>query len=180
MNRLFSSLLLSLILILAIGDRVFAGDCASVPKFELRNLDGDLDSLEKHLGRQDKPLIILSFFQKLCQGCKEETKAVLEWQKTSLNGPKTDFIMIAVNETRQKGLEFLEDNDFSAYVLADPYGKTKKLFALTTLPRMIALNNEGKILKDYSPKELSEIRKLNQFSSELDALIARTQSDCRG
>jgi len=153
--------------------------CESAPGFELRNLDGEMDSLEAHLKLPGKDLILVSFFQKLCAGCRDETRDILGWLAEGGTGKRAEFIMVAVQESRQKALEFLEDNGFKAYVLADPYGRLTKPYELSLLPKLVAINSKGKLVRIFEPGELRKIRESGRFIPTLNELLASASKTCR-
>jgi peroxiredoxin len=153
--------------------------CQEAPRFELRNLEGEMDSLEAHLKKPGKELILISFFQKLCAGCREETRDILAWQAKDGPGKTTDFIMVSVQESRQRASEFLEENNFKAYVLADPYGRLTKPYSLTLLPKLVAVDSKGTLIRSFEPTELRKIRETKRFEETLNELHLKAKTGCR-
>lgn len=131
-----------------VNAEVKVGD--SAPTFFVRDINGNnfflSDSLENH-----QP-IILSFFATWCGPCRKEMP-ILDSLSTVF--PKTQFYLVNVSGLTQNGHTMkekpekvtllLESLHVELPVLMDKYGKVAEKYGVTTLPRLVIIDQQSKI-----------------------------------
>ena len=90
-----------------------------------------------------KKNLVVSFFATWCVPCAKEIPELTKISKQL--GDDFEFILVDVNEKRDKVKDHVSEKDITLQVVLDKYGKTFEKFGGETLPLLVVIDKEGKI-----------------------------------
>ena len=90
-----------------------------------------------------KKNLVVSFFATWCVPCAKEIPELTKISKEL--GDDFEFLLVDVNEKRDKVKEHVSDKGITLQVVLDKYGKTFEKFGGETLPLLIVIDKKGKI-----------------------------------
>ena len=133
----------TLILILSIcfpSDNVIkVGDQA--PPISLFKLESNKYFRSKEL--LGKKNLVVSFFATWCGPCAQEIPELIKISKEF--GDDFQFLLVDVNEKRDKVKKHIEDKGISLQVVLDKYGVVRKSFGGMDIPLLVVINKKGQI-----------------------------------
>ena len=88
-----------------------------------------------------KKNLVVSFFATWCVPCAKEIPELTKLSKQF--GDEFQFLLIDVNEKRDKVKEHVLNKGISLPVVLDKYGKTFEKFGGKTLPLLVVVNKDG-------------------------------------
>tara|TARA_B100000900_G_C20574716_1_gene714861 strand:- start:909 stop:1373 length:465 start_codon:yes stop_codon:yes gene_type:complete len=88
-----------------------------------------------------KKNLVVSFFATWCVPCAKEIPELTKLSKQF--GDEFQFLLVDVNEKRDKVKEHVLNKDISLPVVLDKYGKTFEKFGGKTLPLLVVVNKDG-------------------------------------
>lgn len=87
-----------------------------------------------------KNILVLSFFATWCGPCAKE---IPELHKLASKFDDVDFILVDVNEKKNKVIKHIETKGYTLPVILDKYGKAFESMMGSTLPLTIVINKKG-------------------------------------
>ena len=87
--------------------------------------------------------LIISFFATWCVPCKKEIPELIKLSKQFKED--FEFVLIDVNEKKEKVQKHVEDNNITLQVILDKYGRVFKSYGGETLPLLVVIDKQGKI-----------------------------------
>ncbi len=134
------------------------GDMA--PPFELTTFDGRKISLEQLRGRP----IVLNFWASWCVPCKAEAKDLQE-AYTLFKELGVEFVGIAVQDTREDAMKFIEEYGVTYPNGLDETGDIARDYKIYGIPKTFVIDREGRFIFMHTgsiTKEMlsNEIKKL--------------------
>ena len=140
------------------------GDTA--PTFYTKTLDNRSFFFSDSLERNKRP-IVLSFFATWCLPCRKEIPML---DTVRAKYPAIDFYLVNVSgltqgkkvlkEDPKLVLQMVESLGTSMPVLMDKYGNTAKKYDALILPRLVVIDNNGKIAYAHTGYEEGDEKKL--------------------
>jgi len=113
---------------------------STAPEFELVDLDDDIHTLKKYLG---KPVVI-NFWATWCPPCRKEMPSMNRAWKI-LKDQGVEMIAIDVGEEDVDVYSFIEDTPIDFQILLDPNSESLSAWNLTGLPTTYILNTDGTV-----------------------------------
>jgi len=140
---------------------VFAAESAApeltgkpAPIVVLKTLDGKDFYLRDYCGkirgprrRQERDVVVLSFFTSWCKNCKNEIP-VLQQLASEMAGLPVKFYLVNVGQPRDTVENYVFQNVTTLPVLMDQYEVASKKYKVKELPTLVMIDKEG-ILKEY-------------------------------
>lgn len=124
------------------------------PIVVLKTLDGKDFYLRDYCGkirgprhRQERDVVILSFFTSWCKGCKLEIP-VLQQLASEMAGLPVKFYLVNVGQPRDTVENYVFQNVTTLPVLMDQYEVASKKYKVKELPTLVMIDKDG-ILKEY-------------------------------
>jgi len=124
------------------------------PIVVLKTLDGSDFYLRDYCGqprgprqRQERNVVILSFFTSWCKNCKNEIP-LLQELSSELAQYGAKFYLVNVGESKDTVENYIFNNVISLPVLMDQYEVASKKYQVKELPTLVMIDKEG-ILKEY-------------------------------
>ena len=87
--------------------------------------------------------LIVSFFATWCVPCAKEIPELTKLSKQL--GDDFQFLLVDVNEKKDKVKEHISKKGITLQVVLDKYGKTFEKFGGTTLPLLVVIDKKGNI-----------------------------------
>ncbi len=117
------------------------------PDFTLMDLEGNEVTLATFGGQN----IILNFWATWCPFCVDEMP---DLQKIHEKYQEDNLIVLAVNvqESKDRVLRFLEDEDLDLPILLDTNGRTAAAYGANAIPLTVAINQEGEVVTGFRGK----------------------------
>ena len=155
----------SLLLILSIGfsadDAIKVGDKAS--PIILFKLDQNKYFRSKNfLGEKNQ---VFSFFATWCLPCAKEIPKLHELDEKF--GDEYQFILVDVNEKKDKVAKHVKNKKYTLQVILDRYGKVFEAFGGTALPLTVVINKKGVITYHHTGYEPGDELKLEKHLKTL-------------
>ncbi len=137
------------------ADNVDPGLCGTpAPIVVLKTLDGKDFYLRDYCGqprglrhRQERDVLVFSFFTSWCKNCKLEIP-VLQEMASELSSRGVKIFLINVGEARDTVENFVFQNVITLPVLMDQYEVASKKYRVKELPTLVMIDQVG-ILKEY-------------------------------
>ena len=148
--------ILASIFCLASGISIKIGDQA--PPISLFKLENNKYFRSKEL--LGKKNLVVSFFATWCVPCAKEIPELTKISKQL--GDDFEFILVDVNEKRDKVKDHVSEKDITLQVVLDKYGKTFEKFGGETLPLLVVIDKEGKITYHHTGYEQGDEIKLKE------------------
>jgi len=128
----------------------------SAPDFKYENLQGQLVSLKDFKGNY----VYIDIWATWCGPCIAEIPSLKKLEK-SFEGKKIKFVSISVDVSahKQKWADFVKNNNLGGVqLLADRDFNSEfiKTFGITTIPRFILIDPEGKIIDNNAKRPSDE------------------------
>lgn len=124
------------------------------PIVVLKTLDGKDFYLRDYCGqvrgprhRQEREVVVLSFFTSWCKNCKSEIP-VLQQLASEMAGLPVKFYLVNVGQPRDTVENYVFQNVTTLPVLMDQYEVASKKYKVKELPTLVMIDKEG-ILKEY-------------------------------
>ncbi len=124
------------------------------PVVVLKTLDGSDFYLRDYCGqprgprqRQERNLVVLSFFTSWCKNCKNEIP-LLQELASELSSQGAKFYLVNVGQPRDTVENYVFNNVITLPVLMDQYEVVSKKYQVKELPTLVMIDREG-IIKEY-------------------------------
>ena len=104
--------------------------------------------------------LVFSFFATWCLPCAKEIPKLHELDKRF--GDDFQFILIDVNEKKNKVAKYVKDKGYTLQVILDRYGKIFEAFGGTAMPLTVVVNKEGVITYHHTGYEPGDELKLEK------------------
>jgi len=144
-----------------------------VPQFNLKNLDGNLVSLDSLL--QIGPVVV-DFWATWCKYCDDELDLLNELYKEIGDSL---FTVVAISIDNPKAVSkirsIVKARRWKFPVLFDSDKKVKKRYKVIGLPTLFVINREGEIVwtrMGYHPSQKEELKKLL-----MDLILSKKEGD---
>ena len=128
------------------------------PRFTLRNLKGNHDSLEAYRGQ----VIILNFWATWCAPCRIEMPS-FEKLYRRYRSEGMSILAVSIDKDAEPQIKsFINENGFSFPVLLDTNGEVERLYPSMTVPFTFVIDRNGRIVarvdgaKNWESKETFE------------------------
>ena len=108
---------------------------------------------------------MVSFFATWCVPCAKEIPELTKISKQL--GDDFEFILVDVNEKRDKVKDHVSEKDITLQVVLDKYGKTFEKFGGETLPLLVVIDKEGKITYHHTGYKDGDEMKLKEHLKTL-------------
>jgi len=146
---------------------------SDAPTFSLPDMNSEYVFLRDFCGNQlrkpsinkEKKVVVLSFFSTTCVPCRKEIPQLIKLNET-YREKAVKIILIGVGETRDILAPYLTDNSISLPVLVDQYQVVAQKYAVTSLPRLVVIDKEGKVQKYKKGYDETE-----NFQGDMSALL---------
>ena len=112
---------------------------------------------EKHL--------VVSFFATWCVPCAKEIPKLHELDEKF--GDDYQFILVDVNEKKDKVAKHVKNKEYTLQVILDRYGKVFEAFGGTALPLTVVINKKGVITYHHTGYEPGDELKLEKHLKTL-------------
>ena len=109
--------------------------------------------------------LVFSFFATWCKPCAQEIPKLHELEKKL--GDEYKFILIDVNEKRDKVAKYAQDKGYTIQVILDRYGKIFEAFGGTAMPLTVVVNKKGIITYHHTGYETGDELKLEKHLKTL-------------
>jgi len=124
------------------------------PIVVLKTLDGKDFYLRDYCGkirgprhRQEREVVVLSFFTSWCKNCKNEIP-VLQQLASEMAGLPVKFYLVNVGQPRDTVENYVFQNVTTLPVLMDQYEVASKKYKVKELPTLVMIDQDG-ILREY-------------------------------
>jgi thiol-disulfide isomerase/thioredoxin len=124
------------------------------PVVVLKTMDGNDFYLRDYCGqprgprtRQEREVLVLSFFTSWCKNCKVEIP-VLQQLASELAGQPVKFYLVNVGEPPDTVESYVFNNVITLPVLMDRYEVASKKYKVKELPTLVMVDREG-IIREY-------------------------------
>ena len=175
MNRIVLFVLI-LLVILASAQNTELVAKKTAPNFYLKDLQGKSHFLNDYCGtkksaykKNEKNIVLLSFFATWCEPCRTEYK-ILEELAEEYQGKPVKFFLINVKEKKELVESYAEKNGIQLPILLDVYGVASKRYRITNLPRLFLITPEQTIAYDHTGFNAQEPLK-EKLTALIDALL---------
>lgn len=137
------------------------------PVFNLQDMNGNMYSLKDFKGK----VVYIDLWASWCGPCKDEMPSLKIIQEEYMDNDNFIIISIAVKDLtgREKRNEFIKENTLDWLQLEDHNDFIWNKYKVTSIPRFILIDKEGKILNFDAPRP-SEADKLRK---EIEKAIAK-------
>ena len=112
------------------------------PRFTLRNLKGNLEGLDYHLGK----VIIVNFWATWCTPCVKEMPSFENLYRRFRSKGLTILAVSLDKNSPSKVQEFVDKHKLSFPVLLDTDGGAEKLYPSFTIPFTYVVDKKGRIV----------------------------------
>jgi len=112
------------------------------PKFTLRNLKGNLDSLDNYKGQ----VVILNFWATWCAPCLVEMPSFEALYRRYRSQGLTVLAISIDKGNESKVQKFVEERGLSFPVLLDEKGEAERLYPSVTIPFTYVIGQQGRIV----------------------------------
>jgi thiol-disulfide isomerase/thioredoxin len=170
--RVFNKHFCFVVIFTILGVNQVKSECLPARDFQLRDQSGDLVSLQKIVKSSKNNIILISVFQTTCAPCINEIKYLLDLKQKNekLGLSNFDLVLIDSKEERSQTFDFLRKNNFKIdTVLNDPNGKLDSLYKISSIPKLIIVDNKANLLTTKDGRELYSLRE----SGELEKIIMK-------
>lgn len=138
-------------------------------------------SIDNIIKSSENKLILLSFFQTTCAPCISEIRELLKVQNEFKveNKHNFDLVLISSKEAEKQLVHsFLRRYEFTAKeVLLDPGGRLDPDYKFTSMPVLVIVNKERKVIEDLRGQVLSRIRDKLGFKELIEKHL--TTEECK-
>ena len=139
------------------------------PAFMLKTLDGQEFYLKDYCGkprgprtRQERNIVVLSFFNAECKYCKVEIPVLHDVAK-KYGDFGVRFFLADIKDSRDTVAAIVADRTYSLPVLLDEYEVVAKKYKIKALPVLVVIDREGRIAEyhtGYLPGYKQDLEKL--------------------
>ena len=144
------------ILLLIFSFQAFSEDLEKYNYF-VRDLDNNIVSIKKiFTQKMDNKVKALVFFQTTCLPCIAEHKLL---QEILTENEKKQIILMNLNETKRPIKKYLKKFGISFYTLIDMYGMSRKAFNIKTIPTILFLKKDFKVIEVWPKADLEKIKR---------------------
>lgn len=175
------TLLLLSVSALAAGDKpcLKVGDPA--PPIVLKNLDGGSTFyLRDYCGqartprtRQERDVVVLSFFTTWCENCKKEIPCLQE-MASRFAGDSVRFYLVNVGEARDTVEAYIFQRVISLPILHDEFSVTSQKYKANSLPTLVVIDKAGNIAEYHVGFQAGYEKELE---SRLNLLLGKTRPE---
>lgn len=166
---------------LAAGDKpgLKVGDPA--PPIVLKNLDGGSTFyLRDYCGqartprtRQERDVVVLSFFTTWCENCKKEIPCLQE-MASRFAGDSVRFYLVNVGEARDTVEAYIFQRVISLPILHDEFSVTSQKYKANSLPTLVVIDKAGNIAEYHVGFQAGYEKELE---SRLNLLLGKTRPE---
>lgn len=119
------------------------------PPFQLKNLDGELVSLEELKGN----IVYLDIWTTSCGPCIQEMPEIKKLQN-EFKDRDIKFVSIGVESPRERLVNILKNKEVGGIKLYDPEKDDEIMsdYAVTSFPRYVMIDREGKIIEHMAKR----------------------------
>ncbi|MDO9391041.1 MAG: redoxin domain-containing protein [bacterium] len=166
---------------LAAGDKpcLKVGDPA--PPIVLKNLDGGSTFyLRDYCGqartprtRQERDVVVLSFFTTWCENCKKEIPCLQE-MASRFAGDSIRFYLVNVGEARDTVEAYIFQRVISLPILHDEFSVTAQKYQANSLPTLVVIDKAGNIAEYHVGFQAGYEKELE---SRLNLLLGKTRPE---
>ena len=140
---------------LAIGDKA--------PPISLFKLESNKYFRSKEfLGKKN---LVVSFFATWCVPCAKEIPELIKMSTEFKDD--FQFVLIDVNEKKDKVKKHVDEKSISLQVILDKYGRVFKSFGGETLPLLVVIDKKGNISYYHTGYKKGDEKKLNKHLKSL-------------
>ena len=140
---------------LAIGDKA--------PPISLFKLESNKYFRSKEfLGKKN---LVVSFFATWCVPCAKEIPELI--QMSTEFEDDFQFVLVDVNEKKDKVQKHVDEKNISLQVILDKYGRVFKSFGGETLPLLVVIDKKGTISYYHTGYKKGDEKKLNKHLKSL-------------
>ena len=146
------------------------------PNFYLKDIQGNSHFLNDYCGekkatykKNEKNVILISFFATWCISCREEY-TIFNQLQTRYKNNKVKIFLIDVEEKSEIVRNYVDQQQISLPVLLDQYGITKEKYKVTNIPHLFLIDPEQYIIYEktgFDPK----FPLLDVLGSKIDSLL---------
>ncbi len=137
------------------------------PDITLLDMDGNIWRLSQQKGK----VVFMNYWASWCKECRAEMPSIQALYDKKKDDPDFLMALIVYNEDPVKSARYMEENNFTMPVYADPDGQAAFTYGLTGVPETYIVDKKGIIRKriigpaDYSePDAVGFITKLTDES----------------
>ena len=112
------------------------------PRFTLRNLKGNLEGIDDHLGK----VIIINFWATWCTPCVKEMPSFENLYRRFRSKGLTILAVSLDKNSPSKVQEFVDKHKLSFPVLLDTDGGAEKLYPSFTIPFTYVVDKQGRVV----------------------------------
>jgi peroxiredoxin len=139
------------------------------PRFSLDNSDGSTYYLSDYIGYQ---IVLVEFFGSWCDHCQDSVP-VLNKIQNDYRG-KVKVLSINYKESVDKVKKFIDDYGAEYTILRDATGSVSKKYNLTSVPKNIFIDLNGKVVKTAA--SMSE----QQYIENIEAILGNSGNNDNG
>lgn len=123
---------------------------AKAPGFITSTLDGKRIVLKDYWEKQEKKLLVLSFFATWCQPCREDLKYLQKIQDQYRSHGLEVFCVLTQDSAKMEAVKkFMHELGVELFILLDENGIIGKRYSVTGLPCNFLIDKEGILKAKY-------------------------------
>jgi cytochrome c biogenesis protein CcmG/thiol:disulfide interchange protein DsbE len=125
------------------------------PDFSLAMLHPQTGESTLSLANFKGKAVVLNFWASWCDPCKEEAPLLESaWKRMQAQGKDVIFLGIDFQDSSNKGISFLQQNDITYPAVLDANGSVANKYGVTSLPVTVFINRDGTVVGRV-PRELT-------------------------
>ena len=166
---------LCFVLLLAFALRVHAGEGATVPNFELKDIDGNTFRLADHLGRGP---IVIDFWATWCKPCLRQMPH-LEALRKKYESRQLLVVAISVDESRSssKVKSYVKTHGYGFRVPLDPNQDVFRKLGGRAMPHQVIVAPDGSRIAVHTGYREGDERELERHITEALAALGPSPGD---
>ena len=113
----------------------------TLPHFNVQDASGNTIDLQSYRGKT----VFINLWASWCGPCRAEMPHISDLYDAVKDTPDLEFLMIGLDQNKQKSQEFMEGKSWSFPVVHASYGLNNSLQS-ESIPTTLVVNKEGKIV----------------------------------